>query len=121
MYGRIVPAPPLSLIVPIGRPLSVTQSTLPLGRFTFATLTFSVTNPPQAVSFDWSASSLPLGALPPIGGPVSVALWPLGALAHCGLPGVGGGDRVKLKAWVAALPLPSVTCIVNVEPLAGKP
>src|SRR5450631_2513677 len=73
-HGAIVPAPPDSVIRPIGSPPRVTHRTVPAGRLTFLTLARMVVKPPQAVSWDWSPIPCPLGVCPAIAAPVNAAV-----------------------------------------------
>src|ERR687888_504668 len=114
LYVAIVPEPPRRLIVPTGLKSSVTQRTLPSGRFTSLTCTESRLKPPQPLNCVSSACAWPLGVLPlnagPLRGSLSVPpVWQPG--------GVGGGGSVTVseKVPVAFAPAESVTVTVNVE------
>src|SRR5690349_10917740 len=112
MNGFIEPDPPRSVMVPTTRP-TVTQSTVPSGRLTSLTFAVIVTNPPHAVSFDWSPRPWPLGVRPPIAGPDSEAFDELGACWQAGSPGAGTGLTSRRKSCVADWPPASVTRTVK--------
>src|SRR5919199_6829485 len=110
----IVPEPPRSVIVPTGPKSSVTQSTVPSGRFTFLTCADRRLKPPQPLNFVSSAVAWPLGVSPLKVEPLRVffsvpPVWqPLGD---------GGGELVTVSenVPVAVAPAASVTVTWNVD------
>src|ERR687886_1078873 len=114
LYVGIVPEVPRRVIVPTGWKSSVTQGTLPSGRFTSLTWTDRRLKPRQPLKRVSSAVAWPLGVLPLNAGPLrdSVSVPPVWQPG-----GVGGGGSVTVseKVPVAFAPAESVTVTVNVE------
>src|SRR5712691_1318751 len=110
------------MIVPTGRPSSVTQSWVPLGRFTFLTLTDRVLKPPQPLNWVSLARAVPLGTWPLNDGPLSASFSFPPAWQPRGL-GAGGPATVSENVPVAVAPAASVTVTVNcdVPVVAGAP
>src|ERR671933_2536289 len=114
LYVGIVPEVPRRVIVPTGLKSSVTQSTLPSGRFTSLTWTDRRLKPPQPLKRVSSSVAWPLWVLPLNAGPLRDSfsvppVWQPG--------GVGGGGSVTVSenVPVAFAPAESVTVTVNVE------
>src|SRR5919204_322774 len=98
LYVAIVPEPPRSVIVPTGPKSSVTQRTLPSGRFTSLTWTDRRLKPPQPLKRVSSAVAWPLGVLPLNTGPLRDSfrvppVWQPG--------GLGGGGSVTVRVNAA--------------------
>src|SRR5918911_1359462 len=114
LYVGMVPEVPRRVIVPTGWKSSVTQRTLPSGRFTSLTWTDRRLKPPQPLKRVSSAVAWPLGVLPLNAGPLRDSF----SVPPVWQPdGVGGGGSVTVSenVPVALAPAESVTVTVNVE------
>src|SRR3954447_11828947 len=114
LYWAIVPEPSCRVIVPTGPKSSVTQSTVPSGRFTFFTCAVMTLKPPQPLNFDSSTVASPLGVWPPSAEPLRVSL-SVPPVWHPGGVGVGEPMTVSENVPLAVAPAASVTVTVNVE------
>src|ERR671926_836331 len=92
-YVGIVPLVPRRVIVPTGLKSSVTQRTLPSGRFTSLTWTDRRLKPPQPLNFVMSAVAWPLGVRPLNAGPLRVSFFVPPVWQPDGL---GGGGSVTV-------------------------
>src|SRR5215212_6525336 len=114
LYVGIEPEPPRRVIVPTGLKSSVTQSTVPSGRFTFLTCAVRRLKPPQPLNFVSSAVAWPLGVLPLNVAPLSV-LRNVPPVWHPDGDGGGGPVAVSEKVPVVLAPAASVTVTWNVD------